>query len=110
MWSSASSTSLSLLKNSCNTASASSWSQLLFTGRALSAGVVSSSQKFTNPYNNNKTPVRPSSTWKKNYINKSFTNEFDSKKLFSSSSELKANNMEKFTLANKYKGLDYNVW
>ena len=109
MWSSASSTSLSLLKNSCNTASSSTSSQLLFTGRALSAGVVSSSQKY-NSYNNNKTPVRPSSTWKKNYINKSFTNEFDSKKLFSSSSELKANNMEKFTLANKYKGLDYNVW
>ena len=110
MWCSTSSSCFSLLNYSCNTtASASTWSQLLFAGRrALSAGVNNSSQILTKSADNNKNqPVRSSSTWKQNSILK---NKFDTKKLFSSSTELKANEMEKFTLANKYKGLDYNVW
>jgi len=109
MWCSASSSSFSLINYSCKTASASTWSQLLFTGRTLSSGVVSS-QKLRKSSNSNETPVRYSSTWKKNHINKTFTNNFDTKQLFSTSTELKSNEMEKFTLANKYKGLDYNVW
>ena len=114
MWCSTSSSCFSLLNYSCNTttASASTWSQLLFTGRrALSAGVIKSSQTFTKSADNIKNqPVRSSSTWKQNFKNQFLKNKFDTKKLFSSSTELKANEMEKFTLANKYKGLDYNVW
>ena len=109
MWCSASSSCFSQINFSCKTASASTWSQLLFTGRTLSSGVVSS-QKLKKSFNRNEIPVRYSSTWKKNHINKIFTNNFDTKRLVSTSTELKANEMEKFTLANKYKGLDYNVW
>ena len=107
---------VSLISHTCNTASSSPWSKLLFAGRVLSSGVINTSHNQQNiqKISSTSSPARYIYTRKDNTEqdkNRLLTNNFLSrKKLFSSSTHFKGAEMERFALANKYKGLDYNVW
>ena len=107
---------VSLISHTCNTASSSPWSKLLFAGRVLSSGVINTSHNQQNiqKISSTSSPARYIYTRKDNTEqdkNRLLTNNFlTRKKLFSSSTQFKGAEMERFALANKYKGLDYNVW
>lgn len=112
-----------MLNYTCNTASSSTWSRLFFTGRAaLSTALIKSSQdsiflrehkSIKSSSNINKPPpFRLLSPWRRNqtsaiilHKNTSLTN-----KNFSTTGQARVEQMDKFVLASKYKGLDYNVW
>ena len=107
---------VSLISHTCNTASSSPWSKLLFAGRVLSSGAINTSHNQQNIQNISST----SSSARFIYARKNNTaqdkirlptnNFLTRKNLFSSSTQVKGAEMERFALANKYKGLDYNVW
>ena len=107
---------VSLISHTCNTASSSPWSKFLFAGRVLSSGVINTSHNQQNIQNISSTSssARYIHTRKDNTAqdkNRLLTNNFLTRKnLFSSSTQLQSAEMERFALANKYKGLDYNVW
>ena len=107
---------VSFISHTCNTASSSPWSKLLFAGRLLSSGVINSSHSQQNIQNVSSTssPARYIYARKDNTAqdkHRLLTNNFLTRKnYFSSSTQFKGAEMERFALANKYKGLDYNVW
>ena len=96
-------------------ATSSTWSQILFAGRRAVIGVGKSSQQNLNRIHSSHktlTSAAASQTWAwGNYgINSICINHSLQQRCFSTSSLNTTNIMEKFALAKKYQGLDYNVW